>query len=326
MTPSTSNNLQAEFLDQVKSRLPDKVSFVDTLASLLEISRDSAYRRLRGETVLSLDEAKKLCDLFGISLDAHFSSAANSSLFHHRALSTTYTMDRWLNSVVKNFTFFNSFEQKEMIFAARDMPLFQHFRLPELTAFKLFVWLKTVIKDPAYTNRTFDFNVLSEETMKAAKKIWQLYSTIPTIEIWSDEAIHETLKQIEFYHECRFFSDEQQPRFLCDKLLDLIGMVKEDARQGKKMNGASYQLFENEILIANNTIYARMDKIRYVYINYNTLSLLTTQQSSFCDKTVSYLENLRKNSVLISTTAEKERNKFFNRMKDRVEEAKARLT
>jgi plasmid maintenance system antidote protein VapI len=211
MLQETTRNLQAEFLDQVRSRLSEKISFVETLASLLEISRDSAYRRIRGETVLSMDEAKKLCDLFGISLDAHFSSSANSSLFHHRALSSSYSLDRWLNSVAKNFTFFNSFEHKEMIFAARDMPIFHHFRLPELAAFKLFVSLKTVIKDPAFANLNFSFHALPDETMKAAKRIWQLYSTIPTVEIWSDEAINETLKQIAFYHECGFFENATQP-------------------------------------------------------------------------------------------------------------------
>jgi hypothetical protein len=293
---------------------------------MLEISRDSAYRRIRGETVLSMDEAKKLCDLFGISLDAHFSTTANSSLFHHRGLSPTYSLDKWLNSVAKNFTFFNSFEEKEMIFAARDLPIFHHFRLPELTAFKLCVWLKTVIKDPVYANQTFNFKVLPDKTMTAARRIWQLYSTIPTVEIWSDEVINETLKQIAFYHECGFFEDSRQPAVLCDKLIELIELVRADAKQGRTLNGESYQLFENEILIANNTIYARMDNIRYVYINYNTTSLLTTQQQSFCDKTERYLNNLRNNSVQISTTAEKERNRFFNRMKEQVEQLKARLS
>ena len=322
MLQEPTSNLQAAFLDQVKSRLSDKISFVETLASILEISRDSAYRRIRGETVLSMDEAKKLCDLFGISLDAHFSAATNSSLFHHRALSTSYSLDRWLNSVAKNFTFFNTFERKEMIFAARDLPIFHHFRLPELNAFKLFVWLKTVIKDPAYANRNFSFDGVPDETLKAARKIWQLYSTIPTVEIWSDEVIHETLKQIVFYHECGFFEDNSQPLIICDKLIELIGLIRTEAKQGRTLNGESYQLYENEILIANNTIYAQMDNIRYVYINYNTLSLLVTQQQSFCDKTVNYLNSLRKNSVQISMSAEKERNKFFNRMKERVESLK----
>ena len=95
--------------------------------------------------------------------------------------------------------------------------------------------------------------------------------------------------------------------------------------EGRKTKGSTYKLYENEILIADNTIFARMDTKRVVYISYNTLNLLTTLQESFCEKTENYLNNLIKNSTLISATSEKERNKFFNKMKERIEASKKKL-
>lgn len=323
---TVTNNIQSAFLDQIRSRLPEKISFVDKLAELLEVSRDSAYRRIRGETVLSMDEAKKLCEYFAVSLDALLSPEVNTSLFHHRAMSTSYTLEQWLNSVGRNLEYISSCKEKEMIFAARDMPIFHHFRLPELSAFKMFFWLKTVIRDPNYTNQLFQQEVIPAQILQAANKLWKLYATVPSTEIWSDEAINETIKQIEFYHECRFFADKNQAALLCDRLIELINLIKEEARQGAKSGGEEFKLFENEILIANNTVLARMNNTRIVYINYNTLSLLTTHQQSFCDKSEKYLSNLTKNSTLISTSAEKERNKFFNMMKERIEVFKNRLT
>jgi plasmid maintenance system antidote protein VapI len=323
---TVTNNIQSAFLDQIRSRLPEKISFVDKLAELLEVSRDSAYRRIRGETVLSMDEAKKLCEYFAVSLDALLSPAVNTSLFHHRAMSTSYTLEQWLNSVGRNLEYISSCKEKEMIFAARDMPIFHHFRLPELSAFKMFFWLKTVIRDPNYTNQLFQQELIPAQILQAANKLWKLYATVPSTEIWSDEAINETIKQIEFYHECRFFANKNQAALLCDRLIELITLIKGEARQGTKSGGEEFKLFENEILIANNTVLARMNNTRIVYINYNTLSLLTTHQQSFCDKTEKYLSNLTKNSTLISTSAEKERNKFFNMMKERIEVFKNRLT
>lgn len=314
-----NNSIQSEFLDQIRSRLSDKISFADKLAEILNVSRDSAYRRIRGETLLSLDEAKKLCNLFGVSLDALLSPAINTSLFHHRAMSTSYTLAQWLNSVGSNLEYINSCQEKEMIFSARDMPIFHHFRLSELSAFKMFFWLKTVIKDPDYANRLFQLDVIPSSIQQAASKLWKLYATVPSVEIWSDEAINETIKQIGFYHECGYFADNHQASLLCDRLIELIYLIKGEAQYGKKSGGESYRLYENEILIANNTVLARMDTRRIVYINYNTLSLLTTHQQSFCDKTEKYLNNLTMNSILISNSAEKERNKFFNKMKERIE-------
>jgi hypothetical protein len=212
-----------------------------------------------------------------------------------------------------------------MTFAARDMPTFHHFRIPELSSFKMFFWLKTIIKDPSYTSQLFETDKISSPIQQAADKLWKLYSKVPSIEIWSDEAINETIKQIEFYHECRFFAGKHLAVMLCDKLIELISLIKEEARQGKKQGGEEFRLFENELLIANNTILARMENKRIVYINYNTLNLLTTHQDSFINKTEKYLSDLTRNSVLISTSAEKERNKFFNKMKERIEAFKTRL-
>ncbi len=326
MTQTTvSTNIQSAFLEQIRSRVPENISFADKLAELLNISRDSAYRRIRGETVLSLDEVKKLCDRFGVSLDALLSPSVNTSLFHHRALSTSYTLEQWLNSVGRNMAVVNGFNQREMIFAARDMFIFHYFRLPELSAFKMFFWLKTVIKDPTYANQLFHTDVIPKEILQAGNKLWKLYATVPSTEIWSDEAINETIKQIEFYHECRFFANKKQAIQLCDRLIELLNLIKGDAAEGKKTGGEAFRLYENEILIADNTVLARMDKMRMVYINYNTLNLLTTHQETFCDKAEKYLDNLIKNSTLISASAEKERNKFFNKMKERIEAFKKKL-
>ncbi len=322
---TAQTNIQSLFLEQIKSRISENISFADKLAELLSISRDSAYRRIRGETVLSLDEVKKLCDRFGVSLDALFSPTTKTSLFHHRAIGTSYTLEQWLHSVGSNMEVVNGFSQREMIFAARDMPIFHYFRLPELSSFKMFFWLKTVIKDPVYANQLLQVDSIPKETLQAGSKLWKLYNTVPSKEIWSDEAINETLKQIEFYHECRFFSTKNQAAQLCDRLIELITLIKGEAAEGKKTGGEAFQLFENEILIADNTVFARMDNRRIVYINYNTLNLLTTQQESFCDRTEKYLNNLSKSSTLISATAEKERNKFFNKMKVRIENFKKKV-
>ena len=67
MTPT--NNIQSAFLDQVKNRLSPNLSLPDELAEVLRISRNCAYRRIRGETLLSLNEVKLLCNQYGVSVD-----------------------------------------------------------------------------------------------------------------------------------------------------------------------------------------------------------------------------------------------------------------
>jgi transcriptional regulator with XRE-family HTH domain len=324
-TQVSTDSIQTKLLEQIRERMPSHVTLADELAELLNISRDSAYRRIRGETVLSLDEAKKLYNRFGVSIDELFVPDSNMALFHHRSLGPDYTLEQWLSSISRNLEVMESLDDKskELIFAAKDLPVFQYFRLPVLSSFKIFFWLKCVIKDPKYLQKLYEPNVVPRELTALGDKLYRQYAASPTTEIWSDEAVNDTIKQISFCHECGYFTDPKQATLVCDDLIQLLSIIKEEAAEGRRTEGSAYKLYENEIMIADNTTLARMGPRRAVYLNYNALGLLTSLQDSFCEKTEVYLNNLVKNSILISATAAKERNKFFSKMTERIEAAKA---
>ena len=63
------NDIQNQLFNQIKDRLPENLSLVDEIADLLEISNDSAYRRIRGDKALEFEELGKLAKHFKISLD-----------------------------------------------------------------------------------------------------------------------------------------------------------------------------------------------------------------------------------------------------------------
>ena len=65
----TDFEMQEVFIKHLKQVVPANVSLVDDIADLLKISNDSAYRRLRNETELSLDETYKICKHYKISID-----------------------------------------------------------------------------------------------------------------------------------------------------------------------------------------------------------------------------------------------------------------
>ena len=52
--------LQQELFQLIKTRLPSEASVADEVAKLLEISSDSAYRRMRGEKQITFEELYKI--------------------------------------------------------------------------------------------------------------------------------------------------------------------------------------------------------------------------------------------------------------------------
>ena len=59
-----TESAQQLFFKHIKSLLPQHISLVDTIADVLEVSNDSAYRRIRNETEITLEEIKKLFERF----------------------------------------------------------------------------------------------------------------------------------------------------------------------------------------------------------------------------------------------------------------------
>jgi plasmid maintenance system antidote protein VapI len=74
-------DLQIQVFNAIKAKLPPHLSLAEEVAATLAISTDSAYRRIRGEKPLLLEEVGKLCARFGLSLDSLLHLQSEGFLF-----------------------------------------------------------------------------------------------------------------------------------------------------------------------------------------------------------------------------------------------------
>ncbi len=329
-----TDSIQSTFLEQIKNKLAPHLSFADEMAELLNISRDSAYRRIRGETILSLDEVRLLTNHYGISLDAFISPAKDRVSFQLKALETDdFSFEKWLKSFLDNLEIFlaSPEKEKELIYDAKDLPIFHYFQFPRLSAFKMYFWMKYFARDAKFNSGKFDPKRVDNKLLSMGEKIWELYSRIPCTEIITYELLTITLRQIEYAHDCGMFTDPHEAAALCDDCLLLSNHLKLQAEIGFKQTfgsteqGAKYELYLNEVLIGANTAMFKLDTRRIVFITPNNFDLLTTTHESFCKITEDHIHNLIDKSVLISVSAKKERTKFFNRIEEQTQALKAKI-
>lgn len=322
-----NHSTQTVFLELVKQKLPSNTSFSDELAEALNISRDSAYRRIRGETILSLDEAKILCSQFGLSLDVLLGINSEIIPFRHLIVNhTPNTFERWLENMQSNLELIMGFSgERELIFTAKDVPVFHYFNYPELSAFKMFFWMKSVLNYSNLQAEKFNPKLVPSKHLLTGQKIWTLYNRTPSMELWSDETTNVTLKQIEFYKESGFFKSNDDALQILDQYTQMVNHIREQAAKGIKQDNIEFKLYKNEILIADNTIFFKLDSKRVTYISHNITELLMTTHEPFCDQTEQFISNLKSRSILISSISEKERNKFFNGIIDKIDNAKKKI-
>ena len=92
-----STGAQQMFFQHVKTLLPAHLSMVDEVGEVLNISSDSAYRRIRGEKPIALEEIKKLCIHFKISLDQFMHLNSESVLFTGKLADKTNSEFKCMN-------------------------------------------------------------------------------------------------------------------------------------------------------------------------------------------------------------------------------------
>ena len=148
--------IQVEFFQRLKNAIPPHASLVDEVAQILDLSVDSAYRRIRGEKLLDIKELSALSQKYNLSLDSVLSINSNSLLFQGKF--TTNRSDEliyWMGDLLDQFNLFNGFRRKHLYFLIKDMPPFHHFYYPILASFKFFFWMKSILHYENLSNEKF---------------------------------------------------------------------------------------------------------------------------------------------------------------------------
>jgi hypothetical protein len=329
-----SSNLQAQLFQYIKGKLPPQTSLADEVAAQLEISTDSAYRRIRGEKSLSLEEVYRLCIHYKVSLDGILNLQTDAFLFTGNFVqSDTFRFKDWLINVVQQVKYMNSFKENQLFYLAKDIPIFHHFHFREVAAFKYYFWMKNILNLPEFAAKKFRIDDYPNEYFELGKEALSWYNKINSTELWNIETLNSTIRQVEYYHESNAFSSLDDIYAVYEGLEKLIAHMELQASEGYKFDAgdaaktplAPYQMYFNEIIILENATLAILDKTKTAFLIHNVLNVMMTRDPRFCDNMYGNIQNLVKKSTLISTVSERERSRFFNYLRRRIQRRKENL-
>ena len=328
----TETDLQKELFVSIKNALPSHISLVDTLADLLNISYDSVYRRVRGEKPISLNELKTLCEHFHLSLDQVLQFKTDTVVFDAPEINgSDPDFRQYLNGVLKQMKYFNSFQKREMLYQCKDAPVFYFYLFPEIGAFKTFCWIKTLLNNPDYKDKIFSLLEFPfEECNQIGQTIIKEYSILPSTELWNFETFNSTINQLEYYRDAGLFKTKEDFAAVIDSFNKMLDHLQEQANVGCKFlpgstdvsHKAPFKFYVNEVLLGNNTFILELDDQRLSIITYNALNYLMTKDHRFGKKLLQGFNTLVSRATLISGTGEKERNKFFRVQREKVSQLK----
>ena len=259
-----TNQLQQQLFSFLKDSIPPHLSLVDELCDLLNLSHDSVYRRIRGEKPITLAELKIICEKYHISLDQLLQLENESVLFDAPGLNVMPAeFSDYLNAVLNQFKYFNSFTTREMHYLCKDSTIWNFYLFPELAAFKTFFWSKTINNQAALSNKMFSFEEFPyHDCFLLGQQVLKEYNQIPSVELWNLESMHSTLNQIAYYKDAGNFKSKYDLELVINSFINMVDHLQLQAEKGVKfMPGdtelsyrASIQFFIIVLIFGNNTM------------------------------------------------------------------------
>ncbi len=319
--------IQQLLFKKIRSKLPPHAILEHEIAKVLNMELAEVFIMIKNGKTLSLDMAIRLANHFGISLN-HLEESAETVL-PFQFIGFNYNvknLEDYFYVVLNEFKKVDLFGSRKMVYVASEFPLFSLFQFPELAAFKLFFWGRTVYNLPEFQNQRFDLNFLSDELFDFGESAWEEYLSFSSVEIWSSNIVNDILTQIYFFWKYRVFKSRNDAILICDKVSQLLDHVEMQARIGKKFHPQrklpkeeNFELYYNDVSVSNNTILVQTDSRKLVFVSQNALNFLTTDNDIFFMQTEGWVHQLKNNSIKISLANDRLRRNFFQQMKGNIE-------
>ena len=319
--------IQVDFFDRIKKSLPANQSLVHVVSDLLGVCDDAVYRRIRGESLLDIDEIFKLSRHFQISFDS-LAGVSNHQIqcefapLNFKDHQGFFPFAQDLSAI---FDHIRRMPESEIIMSAADVPALNFLMYPELNFFQLFSWNKSVCGFPACYEE-FVKGMNTGELKKCFAQISESYQSIASTEIFTDHTTDSSLRALRYHFEMGHFSSQKTPLLICEQLLELMNTLENWAVTGTKgTDNAPYRLYLSEIDIGNTFILLKNSYSTKCIIRLFSYNGLSFSDDRFCSDAEHWLQNLVQRSTLISGSSEKERRKFFNGQRQKIEQLIAHI-
>ena len=313
---------QKIFFDIAKSKLQPNYRLADVVSEILNVGSDSAYRRIRGEKELTLNELSSLSRHFDISLDSIINYESSNIPFKYTPLDLNdmnnyYT---YMDDLSNLFETISKSMEKEIYIMALDIPVAHFMPFLDLTLFKIYTWFQSVNK----LQVTYDEFVSQLDIPRLSaiyEKIGYAYNLIPSTEIWTKNTVEPLLRLLDYYSDLNCFEKKETFLKLCYQTLQMIENVeKYTQKEEKEYKGkaANFQMYLSPVDFMNDFMITKHNGINVTSIKLYTINGIFTSNEYFCSEVEKWMKDTMTKSIFLSGASARERYKFFQEIKNKI--------
>lgn len=312
-----NHNLNEIVLAKILSIIPENIKPVNFFMDVLDLSKESAYRRLRGEKALSFEDIYKLSLVLDFSLDEiSENSESNRFVFNHIG---AYQKNPE-NNLIDYFYYYE--ESLKVLVEAENVEIvctlnhLQNVMLVEyknLFKFFYFRWIhqmKEVPLDYFYSDLT-----IPTELKELCGRLEILHKKLKKVTYIIDKNLHlNMIREMQYFHMRNLVTEEEldilKKEYL-QYLEDSVGVLK----KGADDNGTQFDVYLSLLNVSSTTTYSTCDNNEksnfWHYYGYP----IFTDNKKITSRHRYWIDSLKKYSTLISQSNELVLADFFNRQR-----------
>jgi hypothetical protein len=146
----------------------------------------------------------------------------------------------------------------------------------------------------------------------------------------SIENINTTLRQIQYCKETYLFRSKEDLKILFKKLHEMTEHMQGLAAAGKKFmpdqqpddQSAEYKLYINDFLIGDNSLLVTTNGNKISFLVHGHVNYIMITNPVFTSYHYNFVQNIMKESMLISQVGEKYRARFFHIIHHRIDQCR----
>lgn len=323
--------MQEQFIKYLKAKTQDNTSFVEEIASVLDIGYDAAYRRVNSKTSISLEEGVTLARYYKISLNNLFEVGNQNTVIAELPPQPKDVegLEQFLKASLNNIQALSKVKGSELLYSAKDIPLFHTLNDSMLTRYKMYVWLKDINEEMAQSKITFDDwkDTIPDSLLNTSFDLANVYKHVNITAIWNETTLTGTLQQVLYYFETGLVSTEMALK-VCEDIKTVVNRVEQQTIQ-QSLSGAQsniyYHLYRCDLHTLHNTIMVSSKYGRMFFQPFTVLTYFKVNHPETCEMLYDFFQKMMRNSKLLATAGERDRTLFFNKIHQKIEIAIARI-
>jgi len=314
----TKNSIASKIL----SNIPLHVKPIDYLMESLNISRESVYRRMRGDISFTFEEMAKLSVDLGFSIDEMIAQDMPAHIFFDSFIAGV--QDPSDGFIIKFQQYFRNIidllpaKEFESTMIANHVPLEFMVLFDNLFKFAYYRWMHQFQK--ISLKYCYSDVILPEQLICLQHNVIENLKKVNNHTFIFDSNIFLNLiREIQYYYKRRLINEDDFLRIKGD-LVGLIDMMENIAQTGLYISKARFNFYLSSLNIESNSRFTEFDNQVQSQFFIESVEPITISNKELCTIHKKWIDSMRKYSTLISLSNEILQVRYFNKQRTYIEE------